>query len=73
MPTSPGEGFNLHLCLPSLSIYSKVDIRPHYFVHQDMRQQPPTQELVAKDLLGVEWRFRHIFRGNDSYCSKLFV
>ncbi|KAG0480881.1 hypothetical protein HPP92_011739 [Vanilla planifolia] len=26
-------------------------------------QQPPSQELVAKDLHGVEWRFRHIFRG----------
>ncbi|XP_008776920.2 auxin response factor 2A-like [Phoenix dactylifera] len=29
----------------------------------DMRLQPPTQELLAKDLHGVEWRFRHIFRG----------
>ncbi|XP_075489789.1 auxin response factor 2A-like [Primulina tabacum] len=34
-------------CLPSL----------------DMSRQPPTQELVAKDLHGNEWRFRHIFRG----------
>lgn len=31
-----------------------------------MSHQPPTQELVAKDLHGVEWRFRHIFRGNLS-------
>lgn len=29
----------------------------------DMGRQPPTQELVARDLHGVEWRFRHIFRG----------
>ncbi|XP_010929664.1 auxin response factor 23 [Elaeis guineensis] len=29
----------------------------------DMCRQPPSQELVAKDLHGVEWRFRHIFRG----------
>ncbi|XP_073105900.1 auxin response factor 1 isoform X2 [Elaeis guineensis] len=29
----------------------------------DMSQQPPVQELVAKDLHGVEWSFRHIFRG----------
>ncbi|KAL9662015.1 hypothetical protein QQ045_026843 [Rhodiola kirilowii] len=29
----------------------------------DMSKQPPTQELVAKDLHGTEWRFRHIFRG----------
>ncbi|XP_027357469.1 auxin response factor 2A-like [Abrus precatorius] len=29
----------------------------------DMTKQPPTQELVAKDLHSNEWRFRHIFRG----------
>lgn len=33
------------------------------FLWQDMSRQPPTQELVAKDLHGNEWRFRHIFRG----------
>ncbi|KAK1288551.1 Auxin response factor 7 [Acorus calamus] len=29
----------------------------------DMSQHPPWQELVATDLHGNEWRFRHIFRG----------
>ncbi|KAF3334444.1 auxin response factor 2-like isoform X1 [Carex littledalei] len=29
----------------------------------DMSKQPPIQDLVAKDLHSVEWRFRHIFRG----------
>ncbi|RCV06834.1 hypothetical protein SEVIR_1G202700v4 [Setaria viridis] len=29
----------------------------------DMSQNPPWQELVAKDLHGNEWHFRHIFRG----------
>ncbi|WOL09336.1 hypothetical protein Cni_G18089 [Canna indica] len=29
----------------------------------DYEQQRPSQELVAKDLLGTEWRFRHIYRG----------
>ncbi|KAI3687436.1 hypothetical protein L1987_81132 [Smallanthus sonchifolius] len=29
----------------------------------DMTQPTPTQELTAKDLHGIEWRFRHIFRG----------
>jgi hypothetical protein len=33
---------------------------------QDMSQHPPNQELVAKDLHGIEWRFRHIFRGDVS-------
>ncbi|CAH8382835.1 unnamed protein product [Eruca vesicaria subsp. sativa] len=31
--------------------------------HLDMSGQPPTQELVAKDLHGNEWHFKHIFRG----------
>lgn len=31
---------------------------------QDMTQATPTQDLVAKDLHGYEWRFKHIFRGN---------
>ncbi|XP_051135243.1 auxin response factor 1 isoform X2 [Andrographis paniculata] len=29
----------------------------------DMSQQPPMQELVASDLHGNQWHFRHIFRG----------
>lgn len=29
----------------------------------DMNQATPTQELVAKDLHGYEWHFKHIFRG----------
>ncbi|KAL3652814.1 Auxin response factor 9 [Castilleja foliolosa] len=29
----------------------------------DMNQQTPTQELIAKDLHGIEWHFKHIFRG----------
>ncbi|KAL6495593.1 Arf11p [Orobanche gracilis] len=29
----------------------------------DMSQPIPTQDLVAKDLHGYEWRFKHIFRG----------
>ena len=40
---------------------------------QDMSRQPPSQELVAKDLHGVEWRFRHIFRGIISLLPIPFV
>ncbi|KAL2893284.1 Auxin response factor 11 [Bienertia sinuspersici] len=29
----------------------------------DMSQPTPTQELVAQDLHGYEWHFKHIFRG----------
>ncbi|KAK3156079.1 hypothetical protein QOZ80_2AG0102590 [Eleusine coracana subsp. coracana] len=29
----------------------------------DFNQQPPAQELIAKDLHGNDWKFRHIFRG----------
>ncbi|KAK8295735.1 hypothetical protein V6Z12_D05G080500 [Gossypium hirsutum] len=33
------------------------------FPRLDYKQTRPSQELVAKDLHGVEWRFRHIYRG----------
>ncbi|KAI3466706.1 hypothetical protein Pfo_023369 [Paulownia fortunei] len=29
----------------------------------DYKQQRPSQELLAKDLHGIEWKFRHIYRG----------
>ncbi|XP_057501174.1 auxin response factor 8-like [Actinidia eriantha] len=29
----------------------------------DFSQQPPCQELIARDLHDIEWKFRHIFRG----------
>ncbi|THU50410.1 hypothetical protein C4D60_Mb06t19920 [Musa balbisiana] len=29
----------------------------------DYSLQPPAQELIARDLHGKEWKFRHIFRG----------
>ncbi|URD73528.1 auxin response factor [Musa troglodytarum] len=29
----------------------------------DYKQQRPSQELVAKDLHSMEWKFRHIYRG----------
>lgn len=33
------------------------------FLLQDFTQQPPAQELIARDLHENEWKFRHIFRG----------
>ncbi|GAA0153332.1 hypothetical protein LIER_37656 [Lithospermum erythrorhizon] len=29
----------------------------------DYKQQRPSQELVAKDLHGIQWKFKHIYRG----------
>ncbi|KQK03480.1 auxin response factor 1 isoform X3 [Brachypodium distachyon] len=29
----------------------------------DMSMPTPTQELICKDILGSEWRFKHIYRG----------
>ena len=40
-----------------------------FLVFQDFSQQPPAQELIARDLHDVEWKFRHIFRGG--YLSLL--
>jgi len=33
------------------------------FPSLDYKQERPSQELVAKDLHGVVWKFRHIYRG----------
>ncbi|PPD72016.1 hypothetical protein GOBAR_DD31079 [Gossypium barbadense] len=33
----------------------------------DMSQQTPQQELVAIDLHGFEWRFRHIYRAGENF------
>lgn len=38
-----------------------------------MTQPVPTQELVAKDLHGIEWHFKHIFRGDCSFFFGLLV
>ncbi|KAK5777250.1 hypothetical protein PVK06_045217 [Gossypium arboreum] len=42
-------------------VFAQVTLLPE---PTDMSRPPPTQELVAKDLHGNEWRFRHIFRGD---------
>ena len=43
-------------------------------IFQDMTLQTPAQEIVAKDLNGFEWHFRHIYRGKFrlfSFLSKI--
>lgn len=32
----------------------------------DYNQQRPSQELLAKDLHGIDWKFRHIYRANHA-------
>ncbi|GLT96195.1 hypothetical protein SLE2022_138380 [Rubroshorea leprosula] len=36
---------------------------PYLDLLQDMNQATSMQELVARDLHGYEWHFKHIFRG----------
>lgn len=40
---------------------------------QDYTQQPPAQELIARDLHDNEWKFRHIFRGKYGLFRRLFL
>lgn len=57
----------LHLLNSSISIYLLFSFIVNFLLYiQDMTQQPPWQELVASDLHGNEWHFRHIFRGYKS-------
>ena len=54
-------GFHLW---PTYFLGSTLDvIDSSVFLLQDYTQQRPSQELVAKDLHGSEWKFRHIYRG----------
>ena len=39
---------------------------------QDYNQQPPAQELVARDLHDQEWHFRHIYRGTILFRTDSF-
>lgn len=39
-----------------------------YFSLQDYTIQPPTQELVVRDLHDNTWTFRHIYRGEYAFC-----
>lgn len=54
-----------HLVSKSLSDLSKGNIvlLSLCILWQDMSQQIPQQELVANDLHGHPWYFRHVFRG----------
>ncbi|RWW08762.1 hypothetical protein BHE74_00017566, partial [Ensete ventricosum] len=42
-----------------------------FYSVSDYSQQPPAQELIARDLHGNEWKFRHIFRGEYMFCSSV--
>ncbi|CAN4119374.1 unnamed protein product [Withania somnifera] len=41
-------------------VYTQLTLLP---LPEDYKEQRPSQELIAKDLHGVEWKFRHIYRG----------
>jgi hypothetical protein len=83
-PSEPLTHVVVGLTLPVVGLMMMMPLTVLF--DQDMSQHPPNQELVAKDLHGAEWRFRHIFRGDASLsclqwiysriivlCSFLFV
>ena len=43
-----------------------------YYILQDYTAQPPTQELVVRDLHENTWTFRHIYRGKALICLSLY-
>ncbi|KAL5561574.1 hypothetical protein UlMin_031321 [Ulmus minor] len=60
-------GFTKGLTPSDTSTHGGLSVPKRYadecFPPLDTSQQTPTQELVARDLHGSEWRFRHIYRG----------
>lgn len=72
MPSSAGKILVVVVVMSDGSwCHFLVDSFLNSYVYQDMTQSTPTQELVAKDLHGYEWRFKHIFRGNGISFSGL--
>jgi hypothetical protein len=57
-----------HLCVIPLKFILEIYWMCLHLV-QDYTMNPPCQELVAKDVHGVEWKFRHIYRGKLNYCT----
>nr|QGJ03869.1 ARF8.2 [Eucommia ulmoides] len=56
--TSAHGGFSVPHCAAKKVFPPLAIILPF-----DFSQTPPAQELIARDLPNVEWKFRHIFRG----------
>ncbi|GJN39113.1 hypothetical protein PR202_gb28210 [Eleusine coracana subsp. coracana] len=50
----------MHADAETDEVYAQMTLQP---LNPDFTQQPPAQELIAKDLHGNDWKFRHIFRG----------
>ncbi|KAG5613449.1 hypothetical protein H5410_024730 [Solanum commersonii] len=50
----------LHADKETDEIYAQMSLQP---VNSDYSMQPPTQELVVRDLHDNTWTFRHIYRG----------
>ncbi|XP_071904342.1 auxin response factor 6-like isoform X2 [Coffea arabica] len=50
----------MHADVETDEVYAQMTLQP---LSADYTLQPPAQELIAKDLHGNEWKFRHIFRG----------
>lgn len=43
------------------------------YLRQDYTMQPPTQELLVRDLHDNTWTFRHIYRGEFAEISQIFM
>uniref|UniRef100_A0A0D9WAZ9 Auxin response factor n=1 Tax=Leersia perrieri TaxID=77586 RepID=A0A0D9WAZ9_9ORYZ len=50
----------MHADVETDEVYAQMTLQP---LNPDFTQQPPAQELIARDIHDIEWKFRHIFRG----------
>lgn len=56
--------YSIYSPFPKMATLIIIMFTPYKsLILQDYKQQRPSQELVAKDLHGTEWKFRHIYRG----------
>ncbi|PNX63195.1 auxin response factor 3-like protein, partial [Trifolium pratense] len=62
---SPSEVYSFKKMLTSIEdaagLYIPKEYAERCFPSLDMTVQQPMQDLVVKDLHGIEWNFRHIY------------
>ncbi|KAL5068550.1 hypothetical protein RYX36_019437, partial [Vicia faba] len=54
------HNLTMHADTETDEVYAQMTLQP---LNPDFSQQPPAQELIARDLHGNDWKFKHIFRG----------
>ncbi|KAL5223779.1 hypothetical protein ABZP36_010418 [Zizania latifolia] len=63
MTLQPVNKVSKQICCLLEVLFISLKMKYLFLTHLDFTMQPPAQELIAKDLHDISWKFRHIYRG----------